>query len=98
MVRDKFAQIQLSARMVDINSNQVAFGVVIQNDTVGNFLALDARPLSEIDVKRIGVWEIIQFQGRNLRSKNALCMVSLSESVTTRKKRPWSSSTTAQNR
>src|SRR5207245_11669099 len=87
------AQIELAAGVIDVDPDQVAFAVVIQNNAFRNLLALNARSVREIDVKRIGIWKIIQFHGRNLRSKNALCMVSLPESVTTRKKRPWSSST-----
>ncbi len=98
MVCDELAQIQLAAGMVDVDSDQVALAVVIQNNAFRNLLALDARPVREIDVKRIGVWKIIQFHGRNLRSRNALCIVSLSERVITRKKRPSSSSTAAQKR
>jgi hypothetical protein len=69
--------------MVDIDADQIAFGVVIENHAFGDFLALHARSLREIDVKRIGIWKIAQFYGRNLRSRNALCIVILSESVTT---------------
>jgi hypothetical protein len=90
-------RIQLAAGMVDVDPDQIAFGVVIQNHAFGDFLALHARSLREIDVKRIGIWKIIEFHGLNLRSKNALCMVSLSERVMTRKKRPPSSSTLPQN-
>src|SRR5216117_1685111 len=60
--------------------------------TVGGLL------VRQIDVKGIGIWEIIQFHGLNLRSRNALCIVSLSESVVTRKKRTPSSSTLPQKR
>src|SRR5205814_8313478 len=83
--------------MIDIDADQIAFGVVIQNHAFRDFLALHARSLREIDVKRIGIWKIVQFHGRNLRSRNALCIVILSESVTTRKKRPCNSPTLAQN-
>src|SRR6476661_6833149 len=96
MVCDELAQIQLAAGMVDVDSDQVALAVVIQNNAFRNLLALDAWPVRKIDVERICVWKIIQFHGRNLRSKNALCMVSLSDSVTTRKQRPSSSSTDPQ--
>src|SRR5206468_7893542 len=98
VARDKFPQIELATGMIDVDSDQVAFAVVIQNDAFRDLLAFDARPVRKIDVERICIWKIIQFHGRNLRSKNALCMVSLSESVTTRKKRPSSSSTEPQNR
>jgi len=84
---DQFAQIELATGVIDVDSDQVAVAVVIQNNAFRNFAALHARSLREVDVKRVCVWKIIQFHGRNLRSKNALCMVSLSESVTTRKNR-----------
>src|SRR6266480_4856791 len=87
---------ELAACMVDIDADQIAFSVVIQNHAFGDFLALHARSLREIDVKRIGIWKIVQFHGRNLRSRNALCIVILSESVTARKKRPCNSPTLAQ--
>ena len=98
VARDQFPQIQLSARVIDIDSDQVAFAIVIQNHAFRDLPALDARSVREINIKGICVWKIIQLHGRNLRSKNALCMVSLSESVTTRKKRPCNSSTLPQNR
>lgn len=96
MTRDKFPEIQFSTRVVDINSGQIAFGIVIQNNARGNFLALHARLLGKIDVKRIGLRKIIQFHGWKRRSKNALCIVTLSESVTTRKKRPCNLATAPQ--
>jgi hypothetical protein len=43
--------------MVDIDPNQIAFGVVIENHAFGDFLALHARSLRQIDVKRIGIWK-----------------------------------------
>src|SRR5438270_13829460 len=58
---DEFPQIEFSAGVIDIDSGQIAFGVVIQNDTYGNFLALNARLLRKIDVKRIGLGKIIHF-------------------------------------
>src|SRR5262252_4080831 len=96
MVCDKLAQIQLAAGMVDVDPDQVTLAVIVQNDTFRDFLAFNARLVRKIDIQRIGIWKIVQFHGRNLRSTNALCMVSLSESVTTRKKRPCNSSTLAQ--
>ena len=83
MVSDEFAQIQFAAGVIDIDSDQVAFAIVIQNHAFRDIPALDARSVREINIKGICVWEIIQFHGRNLRSRNALCIVSLSESVTT---------------
>ena len=53
--------------------------------TFGNFLALGALLVREIDVKRIGIWKIIEFHGLNLQSRNVLCQ--FMESVMTRKKR-----------
>ena len=60
MVCDELAQIQLAAGMVDVDSDQVALAVVIQNNAFRNLLALDARPVRKIDVERICVWKIIE--------------------------------------
>ena len=98
MVRNQFAQIELATGVIDVDSDQVALAVVIQNNAFRNFAALDTRSLREIDLKRIRIWEVIQFHGRNLRSRNALRIVSLSERVITRKKRTSSSSIAAQKR
>jgi hypothetical protein len=98
VVRDKLAQVELLTRVVDVDPHQISFSVVIQHDSFRNFLALGALLVREIDVKGIGIWKIIEFHGLNLRSRNALCIVSLSERVMTRKKRPPSSSTLPQKR
>ena len=74
MVRDEFAEIQFSTRVIDVDSDQIALGVVIQNNAFRDLLALDAGPVGQIDVKLIGIWKIIQFHRRNLRSRNAFCM------------------------
>jgi hypothetical protein len=98
MVRYKLAQVQLLTGVVDVDPDQISFSIVIQHHSFGNFLALCALLVREIDVKQIGIWKIIEFHGLNLRSKNALCMVSLSERLMARKKRPPSSSTLPQKR
>src|SRR6266513_3042082 len=96
VIRDELAQVQLLTGVVDVDPDQISFSVVVQYHSFRNFLALGALLVRQIDVKGIGIWEIIQFHGLNLRSRNALCIVSLSESVMTRKKRPSSSSTLPQ--
>ena len=98
VARDELAQVQLLTGVVDVDPDQISFSVVVQYHSFRNFLALGALLVRQIDVKGIGIWEIIQFHGLNLRSRNALCIVSLSESVMTRKKRPPSSSTLPQKR
>ncbi len=50
---------------VNIDSGQIAFGVVIQDDSLRNFAALNARSLREIDEERVGIWKIIQLHGSN---------------------------------
>jgi len=84
--------------MVDVDADEGPLCVIVEDDARRNFLAFDARSRGEVDVKRVGVWIIIKFYGRNLLSRNALCIVSLSDSVITRKKRPSSSGTAAQKR
>ena len=66
MVRDQFAQVQLAAGMVDIDPDQIAFGVVIQNHAFGDFLALHARSLREIDFARTN--QLRKSRGIRIRS------------------------------
>ena len=48
MARHQSSQIHLLARVVDIDPRQVAFGVVIQADSLEHFTALHARTMPEI--------------------------------------------------
>lgn len=50
VIRDYLRQIQLAARIVDINPNQVAFFVVIQYDSLGHLSNGSARPRRKINV------------------------------------------------
>ena len=85
---DDLTQVEFPAGVVNVNAHEIAVRVIVQNHACGNLLALGARTRREVNVERIRFWIIIQFHGLNLRSKNALCIVTLSASVTTRKKRP----------
>ena len=83
LARDQFPQVELAAGVINVDSGQISFRIVVQDDPCRDFAAFDTRFLREVDVERIGLWKIIEFHGRNPRSRNALWMVSLSESVTT---------------
>src|SRR6266511_2759641 len=73
-------------------------GVVVQDDTIRDFSALNARSLRQIDIQRVGVGEVVDLHGLNRLSRNALWIVSLSASVMTRRNLPSSSGTARQKR
>jgi hypothetical protein len=53
--------------VIDVNSGKISLGVVVKYDPCGNLPALDARFLREVDVERIGIWKIVELDGRNPR-------------------------------
>jgi hypothetical protein len=48
---DEFPKIDFLARVVDVDSDQVARDIVVEHDTFGDFAALDARLLRKVDVE-----------------------------------------------
>src|SRR5437762_2055477 len=82
---DKSLEFDLLARIVDIYADQISCFIVVQNDTVGDLAAFDARVLRQVDVERIRLRVIVDLHGLNRLSKNALWIVILSPSVITRK-------------
>src|SRR3990172_9833897 len=97
LTRSNLGQIEFPARVVDVNSDQIAVAVVVEYDALGNLAAFDAWPRREINVQRIRVGIVIQLHGLKFRSGNALRIERLSASVITRRYRPPSSGTEAQN-
>ena len=91
-------QLDFAACIINVDADKTPTGVVVEDDAFGDFSALDARVLREIDVEGVSLGIIGQLHGLNPRSRNALWMVTLSSSVTTRRYRPPSSGTIAQNR
>jgi hypothetical protein len=49
LAEDELLQIDFLTRVVDVDPDQVARGIVVQHDAFGAFAALDARPLRKID-------------------------------------------------
>ena len=61
--------------MVDVEADDVAFGVKVDVQAVGHLMCLDAGCGSELYVEAVGVWVVMQFRGWLLlkpRRKNAL--------------------------
>ena len=58
----QFVKRYLVAGIVDINSNQVPTGIVIQHNTLGYLPAVYTRPLKEVDVERVRVGMVRQLQ------------------------------------
>jgi hypothetical protein len=80
LVHHKLVDLHL---VVDGDSDQIAVGVVVENNTFGNLRAFDAGLLREINVKRISLRIIVEFHGLNRRSRKALWIVTLSSRVVT---------------
>ena len=59
-----FADVEFGAGVVDIDADEVARLVVIENDAFGHFAALDAGSVRKIDVERICFWIIIDLHRR----------------------------------
>ena len=68
MVRDKLVQVQLFTGVVNVDPDQISLSVIIQHYWFGNFLALGALLVGEIDAKGIRIWKITRFHGVDLRS------------------------------
>src|SRR3990172_1040506 len=63
LTRSNLGQIEFPARVVDVNSDQIAVAVVVEYDALGNLAAFDARPRREINVQRIRVGIVADFHG-----------------------------------
>ena len=53
MTGDDFPQVEFPAGVINVNANEIALRVVIQNHAFGNLLALGARTRGEVNVERI---------------------------------------------
>ncbi len=94
----ELADVDFGAGIVNVDSNKIAIGIVVKQNTLGDLSAFDACLFRKIDVERIRFRIVVQFHGLNRRSGNALRMVTLSSSVMTLKKRPYNPGTSAQKR
>jgi len=56
---DEFSQIQFRTGMINVDADEIAIRVVIQDDALRNLDTLCARLGRKIDVKRIGIRMII---------------------------------------
>src|SRR5690606_9221651 len=86
--------------MVDIDANEPALRVEVQHNAGRDLARLCAGPLGQIDVERVGLGVVMELHGWTSlkpRSGKALCTVSPSSSVTTRRYF-WSSGTQIQYR
>ena len=80
---DEATQLDFAAGVVDINTDQGAILVVVEDNAFRDFPAIDARLLGQVDIKRVGFGIVVQLHGMNPRSGKALWIVVWSSSVTT---------------
>src|SRR6266542_4985968 len=86
--------------MLDVDADYVVFRVKVQNHTIRHLARTCTRSRSQVDIERIGLRVVVELYDSswNARSGKALCRVSPSSSVTTRRIRPPSSGTRPQKR
>src|SRR2546423_10033591 len=56
-------ELHLSARIVDIDPNEIAKCVIVEHDAFRDFLTIDTRLLRQIYVQRVGIGEVIESHG-----------------------------------
>jgi hypothetical protein len=83
---------------LDRHAAYVAIGINIEQSALIKVPGLSNLGGPQYDMQDIGVLKIVDLYGANLRSKNALCTVSLSARSITRKYLPSISSISAQRR
>jgi len=54
--------------VVDVEADQIAFGIVVQDYAFRDFPTLDTRLFREVDVQRVRLGMVVEFQGLNLLS------------------------------
>jgi len=54
-------QINVMTGVVDVDAHNPAYGIVIDDNTGGEFLTVDARLITEGDRERVGVSEVLEF-------------------------------------
>jgi hypothetical protein len=64
-------ELNLLACIVNVNPNQVAFGIIVKNNAFGDLFTLRTCFLGEIDVQGIGLRIVIEFLGLNPLSGKA---------------------------
>src|ERR1039458_5220920 len=98
LVDKQVLELNFSARVIDIDSDEVTFRIVVEHDPFGNLPTFHTRLLRKVDIQRIRRGVVIQLHGLNPLSGKALWIVTFSCSVTTHKWRPSSSRQTPQKR
>lgn len=59
-----FREIQLAARVFDIDSDQIARFVVVQDHAAGSDLAtVNTHPLGQPNIEGVSIWIIVQLHG-----------------------------------
>src|SRR5258705_6943652 len=66
LAQNEAPQVDSAAGVVDINSDQFALRVVVENYAFRDFSTVDARPLREIDVQRVRIGEVVEVHGSML--------------------------------
>ena len=72
VAQDQTIEIDFVAGVVDVNADEVALTVVIQDDAIGYLSGFDTRLFGQIDVEGIRVCEVLKSHGRNPLSGKAL--------------------------
>ena len=84
--------------MLDCNGADVSLAIYIKNRVFIKVSGLDNRSIQKLNEQGIGVGEVTNFHGVNLLSKKALCSVSPSGKIITRRNRFSISGTCTQRR
>ena len=72
---DQPTQLHLATGIVDINADESALGVVVEDDPFRHLAAVDSGLFGQVDIERVGFWMVVQLHGVNLRSGKALWIV-----------------------
>jgi hypothetical protein len=59
LVQAQLLELDLFARVVDVNTNKVSVGIIVHHDPFRNFAALDTRLFGEVNVQGIRVDVVI---------------------------------------
>lgn len=54
-------QVQLLGGSIDVDSDNVAVTIDINDDSIGNLSGFDTWLLTKVDIKRIGFWVVMKF-------------------------------------
>src|SRR5438046_2085451 len=77
--------VSIAQSAIDIETDDAAACVVIHDYAGSDLARVNAWPILYIDVDGVSFGVVMRFHGRKSRSRKALCTVSPSSSMTTRK-------------